>query len=184
MKLLAVLATLGMVAAIGASDAGAADKTARLTDPAATPGAIERDAKVAPVERSLEADPSGVAPRPIGLSDVELSGIRDAIRGQIAAVAARDATRAFSYLTPTIQDFFAGPSAFLKTLTADLKPLADATGFAFTGIEREATDAIQHVVLADGKGGEWVARFTLERQPDGRWGIKRCIVEPTVGGRI
>lgn len=183
MKALAALATLGLAVAICASDADAEDKTARLTDPA-TPGALTREARLPPVERRLDADPSRTIPSTIGLSDVELNGIRAAIRGQLVALAARDADKAFSYLAPGIQDFFAKPAAFLRKLTADLKPLANATGYAFADIEREATDAIQSVVLADGSGQEWLARFTMERQPDGRWGIKRCIVEPSTGNRI
>ena len=183
MKVLAALSMIGLLAALGATDAAATDQTARLTDPA-TPGPSLNESIRAPREIRLDGVVGDAASRDVGLSEVEQNGIRDAIRGQILALAARDAEKAFSVLAPTAQSFYAKPSDFLSTLTTQLKPLAGTTGYAFSGIEREATDAIQHVVLADAQGLEWHATFRLERQPDGRWSIKNCLVEPSVGDRI
>lgn len=182
MNVLTVLVTLGLVVAIGTSDAGAADRTARLTDPATTgPGHSER---VIPREGRGDNAALPLPARPLGLSEIEQLGIRDAIRGQIKALAARDAKRAFSYLAPTTQDYFADAGAFLGTLIAQIKPLTDVSDFSFSEIEREATDAIQNVVMADPQGREWLARFTLERLPSGQWGIKACNVEPLTGNPI
>lgn len=184
MKALAVLATLGLAVAISASDAHAGDKTARLDDPATT-GAVQADlGHRTPKEIRPEKTAITGTQRDNGLSGVEMDGIRAAIRGQLLALSERDATRAFSFLAPATQEFFTDAPAFLRSLMQQLQPLASVTGYAFSDTEREATDAIQSVLLADHRGAEWLARFTMERQPDGSWGIKSCKVEPVQGDRI
>lgn len=182
MKVLAALTGIGLILAIGATDASAQDRTARLDNPATTGPGEQRI--VIPREGRLETALKPGAARPLGLSDVEVSGIRDAIRGQILALAERDADKAWSYLTPGTKDYFTDPATFLRTLTLHMKPLSAPDSFAFSDMDREATDAIQDVVLADLEGREWLARFTMERQPDGSWGVKTCKVEPVTGSRI
>jgi hypothetical protein len=183
MKVLAALAVAGLMVVTGAVDAGAADQTARLDDPATTGAIPGVPSDGVPREGRLDAAVPAPA-RPLGLSEIEITGIRDAIRGQIMALAERDAQRAWSYLAPSTKDYFDQPAIFLRILTAQMKPLAGTSQYAFSAMDREATDAIQDVVLTDPQGREWLARFTLERQPDGSWGIKTCKVEPIVGSRI
>jgi hypothetical protein len=184
MKVLAVLAVAGLMVVTGATDAGAADQTARLDDPATTGAIPGTPSDRAPREGRLEETAVPSPARPLGLSEIEITGIRDAIRGQIMALAAQDAQRAWSYLAPSTKDYFDEPATFLRTLTTQMEPLAGTHKFAFSDMDREATDAIQDVVLLDLEGREWLARFTLERQPDGSWGIKTCKVEPISGSRI
>ena len=184
MKVLAALALVGLMMASGAQDASAQDKTARLDDPAITGPGIDGRVLVAPREGQIRQGAMPAPARPLGFSSVEVNGIRDAIRGQIMALAARDAKQAWSYLAPSTQTYFNDPTVFLTTLATQMKPLTSPQEFAFSGIEREATDAVQDVILSDVDGREWLARFTMERQPDGRWGIKTCKVEPVVGSRI
>ena len=91
---------------------------------------------------------------------------------------------AFAYLAPVTKDYFSEGAAFLRKLMVQIRPLVDASGYSFADVGREATDAIQNVVLTDNEGREWLARFTLERQPDGSWGIKSCEVKPNIGSSI
>jgi hypothetical protein len=183
MKALAALMLTGLLAAGTGVTAAAEEENARLSDPATT-GADQknRTARVPPQERPGDSAVPEPA-RPLGLSRVERDGIRTAIRGQLRALALRDAEAAYSYLAPAAKDFFETPDAFLSTLAEQVKPLTKARSFTFFGMEREATDAVQKVVLAEPGGREWLARFTLERQPDGGWGIKACKVEPLAGDR-
>lgn len=184
MKALAVLATLGLAIAMSTPDAHAGDKTARLNDPATT-GSVQADfGHRTPKEIRPEKTAITGTQRDNGLSGIEMDGIRAAIRGQLLALSERDATRAYSFLTPATKDFFTNAPAFLRTLLAQMQPLASVKGYAFSDTEREATDAIQSVLFADRRGTEWSARFTMERQPDGSWGIKSCKVEPVQGDRI
>jgi len=171
MKVRAALATMAIVTAIGTTQPQADEKLAKLTDPAMTGPMV-----AAPLDVLEKASlPAAVART--GLSDVEMKRIRSSIRGHIQALTSRDASGAYDSLTPAIQKYYSNSNAFLTYLTKQVEPLVNVKSFAFTSIEREATDAIQNVILTGAKGREWIARFHLERQPDGRWAIMGCQVE-------
>lgn len=175
MKALAALATLGFVCVIGTSASDAQEKHARLTSPTATPSIIEMH------DTATLGGDRAVSLIKLGLSEVERIGIETAVRGQIRALASRNADAAFGYLTPVIQDFFSGPDAFVATLTRQVPPVMQARGFALAGLEREAMDAVQHVLFTGAEGTEWLAQFTVERQIDGSWRIKGCKVDRVQG---
>ena len=174
--------TLGLLLALTTFGAGAADKTAKLTDPATTGATVHTAPRAVFEVRAPEASPAALSDR-LGLSAPERDGIHAAVRGQIRALATHDAEGAFSYLTPLIQHHFATAGRFLLTVNRDLAPVIRARQFALTGLEREASDAVQHVVFTGPQGGEWLARFKLARQPDGQWRIKGCHVEAAAGHR-
>lgn len=178
MRILTALAIMAMVSAIGASDAKATEKTAKLTDPAKT-GAVERSATIR--EHRLQ-QAALTAPLPKhGLSTLEMQGIKAAVRGQILALAAHDADRAFGYLTPAIQDYFTSSKAFLRTLAKQVTPMIQAQRFAFMGVDRDAVGAVQKVLLTGPKGHQWLATFKVQRQPDGNWLINGCQVDAAQG---
>ena len=185
MKVLTVLSTMGLATVIGGQVTHTAVRTAGLTNPAmiTEPVLSKRTLVPARVGWLEKTAPPSLA-RSLGLSDIEQHRIREAIRGQIRALAARDAERAFAYLAPVTKDYFSEGTAFLRKLMVQIRPLVDASGYTFTDVGREATDAIQNVVLTDNEGREWLALFTLERQPDGSWGIKSCEVKPNIGSSI
>jgi hypothetical protein len=175
MKVLAALAALAMAAAIGSTEPQAAERTAKLNDPA-TSGQTQFARRGAAEKASL---PASIART--GLSEVELDRIRGSIRAHIRAVTARDAAGAYESLTPIIKDYYSNSNAFLDALTTELKPVVNAESFTFASIEREAEDAVQSVVLTDPRGREWLARYRLQRQGDGSWAIQSCLVEPVDG---
>jgi len=175
MKIHAALATIMIAAAIGGTPANAAEKTARLSDPATTGTVYERAGILK--ETRLGGDDSALSKRDSGLSGVERGDIQAAVRGQIQALASRDADQAFSFLAPLTQQFFVDAPTFLTTLNQKIIPVMYAKRFALTGLEREAGDAVQHVVFTGPKNHEWLARFKVERQPDGGWLVKGCHVE-------
>ncbi|MEC9369404.1 MAG: DUF4864 domain-containing protein [Pseudomonadota bacterium] len=177
MKILSVLALMVLMTANGATDARAEDKLAKLADP------LTADSTRTVAPREIASAPTGLLAA-TGLSELEVEGIRIAIRGQIRALAARDADTAFTHLTPLVQDYYADPEAFVRGIALSAWPVLAVQDFIFIDIEREATDAIQHVVLTDKGGRKWDAAFKLERQPDGRWAIKNCLVEPTKGPSV
>ena len=185
MKVLTVLSTMGLATVIGGQVTHTAVRTARLTNPAmiTEPVLSKRTPVHARVGRLEKTTPPSMV-RLLGLSDIEQHRIRVAIRGQIRALAARDAERAFAYLAPVTKDYFSEGTAFLRELMVQIRPLVDASSYSFSDVGRIATDAIQDVVLTDNEGREWLARFTLERQPDGSWGIKSCEVKPNIGSSI
>lgn len=174
MRMLAILATLGFAWGMSPLGADAQEKLARLTAPDAVPSIIE-------MRNVAVAHGTGDTSAQLGLSEVERRGIEDAVRGQIRALASRDAEGAFNYLSPVIQDYFLDATAFFDTLQRELPPVMKARVFALAGLERQALDAIQHVVFAGPDGREWLAEFTVERQSDGSWRIKSCQVERARG---
>lgn len=184
MKALAALATITIVAAIGFVPTTAAERTARLTDPAAT--GLGTNVTIALRQpRALEHESESVRSlHGLGLSEVERDHIRAAVRGQIQALASRDAEQAFSYLAPVTKDFFSDSNNFLSTLNRQMIPMMHAKRFLMAELEREATDAVQTVLLTGPKNHEWLARFKVERQPDGSWRVKSCHMELAKGQRI
>ena len=182
MKALAALATITIVAAIGFAPTTAAERTARLTDPAATGSG--RNVTVA-LRQQRAPDPESVRSiHGLGLSEVERDHIRATVRAQIQALASRNADQAFSYLAPVTKDFFSDSDNFLQTLNRQMIPMMYAKRFLMAELEREALDAVQTVVLTGPKNHEWLARFKVERQPDGSWRVKSCHMELAQGQRI
>lgn len=175
MKVLAALAMTAIIVAIGTADAQAAERTAKLDDPALT-----GQSNVAPAPTRERMSLPLRAGR-TGLSGLEIDRIRSSIRDHFQAVTARDAERLYQTLTPAIKDYYSNSSNFLRVLTTQLKPLANARDFSFAKIEREANDAVQSVILTGPKGREWIAIFKLQRQSDGAWGIMECQVEALQG---
>jgi hypothetical protein len=175
MKILAALATLGLVWATGTSEIDAQQKTASLITPSVFAPIVELQPPTA------YSSNRAYSLTRIGLSEVERDGIEAAVRGQIRAISIRDAKGAFAFLTPLIQDYFVDAKGFLDTIKRQMPPVLKARGFAFAGLERESLDAIQHVLFTGADGSEWLAKFTVERQSDGRWLIKRCQVERAQG---
>ena len=178
MRFLTALAIAAMVLAIGASDAKAAEKTAKLTDPAEI-GAVERGGTIREHRLQRAALPAAL-PRH-GFSTLEVQGIETAVRGQILALAARDADRAFGFLTPAIQDYFASSKAFFSTLANQVSPMVRAERFAFAGVDRDTVGAVQKVLLTGPEGHQWLATFKVQRQPDGSWLINGCHVDAAKG---
>lgn len=179
MKTQAALATIIIAAAIGIMPANAAEKTARLTVPAA-PEALAARVGVFR-EIALRMPDAEAEARNAGLSGVERDAIRSVVRNQINALAARDAERAYSHLSPLTKGFFQDASTFLATLNQQMIPMMYAKDFALIALEREATDAVQHVIFTGPNNREWLARFKVERQSDGAWQIKSCQVELALG---
>ncbi len=185
MKVLTILATTGLAAAIGGPDTHIASRTVKLTNPVMMMESVQSEQTTLPA-RVIRLEKTALAStaRLLGLSVIEQNRIREAIRGQIRAIAVRDAKGAFAYLAPVTKDYFSEGTAFLRILIDQVRPLVDASSYSFSDVGREATDAIQDVVLTDHTGRKWLARYTLERQPDGNWGIRSCKVEPVIGRSI
>lgn len=170
---LIVIATVaGSVPAAATEAPAAAGQLAALTDPSTTglPSA-GRDA-TAPTNGTPAPTPSQTY-----FSALELDHIRAAVRGHVLALAAGNANGAFASLAPSTKDFYGSPEVFMAALSAAVGPLATAGAFALAETGRDSIDAIQSVVITGRDGARWLARFTVERQPDGGWGIKRCSVE-------
>jgi hypothetical protein len=121
------------------------------------------------------------AEAPKGFSATERRDIENAIRLQIRAYAARDARRAFARLAPSTQRFFGEPDRFIRSLAQEIPTVLDARRFAFLGVEQVGRRIVQQVLLTDSTEHEWLAEFQLERQENGDWRVKGCVLQATPG---
>ncbi len=118
---------------------------------------------------------------PATLPPLDRSGIEDTIRGQLRALATHDAAQAFAKLAPSTQHFFGKPDKFLATMSQDLPPMLATRHFTFLGVERVQSSTYQQVLITDSDGKDWLARFQLERERDGDWRVKGCVVAAAPG---
>jgi len=110
------------------------------------------------------------------------SKIEDAIRAELRALVAQDAKRAFAKLTPSTQSFFGRPDKFLQAVADELPPILVTKKFSFLGIDRTgATNS--EVLITDVLGQEWLADFEVEKQENGDWRVKGCVVQANPGQR-
>jgi Domain of unknown function (DUF4864) len=121
------------------------------------------------------------AEAPKGFSLTERRKIRNAIRLQIRAYAARDAKRAFARLSPSTQRFFGEPDRFLRSLAQEMPTVLDTRRFAFLGVEQIGQRTVQQVLITDSTEHEWLAEFQLEQMKGGDWRVKGCILQSTPG---
>jgi len=121
-----------------------------------------------------------VAPDEFNATDK--SKIEDAVRAELRALVAQDAKRAFAKLTPSTQSFFGAPEKFLQAVADELPPVLVTKKFSFLGINR-AGATTSEVLITDILGQEWLADFEMERQENGAWRVKGCVVQANPGQR-
>jgi hypothetical protein len=103
---------------------------------------------------TVSVQPKSISPDEFGIQDKRK--IEDAVRAELRAIVAQDAKRAFAKLTPSTQSFF--------------------------GINR-AGATTSEVLITDILGQEWLADFEMERQENGDWRVKGCVVQANPGQR-
>jgi len=129
---------------------------------------------------TVSVQPKSISPDEFGIQDKRK--IEDAVRAELRAIVAQDAKRAFAKLTPSTQSFFGAPEKFLQAVADELPPVLVTKKFSFLGINRAAA-TISEVLITDILGQEWLADFEMERQENGAWRVKGCVVQANPGQR-
>ena len=111
----------------------------------------------------------------------EAKAVRAVVEAQLAAFAADDAKRAFSYAAPSIRERFQTPDRFMEMVRTGYPVVYRAASVLFLDPERNQGQLIQDVRLSDADGRLWLATYRLERQPDKSWRISGCDVQPSSG---
>ena len=111
----------------------------------------------------------------------EAKAMRAVVEGQLAAFAADDAKRAFSYAAPSIREMFGTPDRFMEMVRTGYPVVYRAASVIFLVPLRSQGQLFQGVQLTDADGSLWLATYRLERQPDGSWRISGCDVQPSSG---
>jgi hypothetical protein len=119
------------------------------------------------------------AAEPVSASDTK--AVRAVVEAQLAAFAADDAKRAFSYAAPAIREMFGTPERFVAMVRAGYPVVYRPATINFLHPVWVDRQLVQGVHLTDGDGTLWLAIYRLERQPDKAWRISGCEVQPASG---
>lgn len=117
-----------------------------------------------------------IAPVRAQVSDAEVGAIRGVISEQLDAFRAGDAVRAFSYASPAIRNQFRDPGTFMDMVRTGYAPVYRPTTAEFLEIRygRRGPEQDVYIVGADGK--PVIARYFMQRQPDGTWRINGVVL--------
>ena len=111
----------------------------------------------------------------------DAKAVRAVVEAQLAAFAADDAKRAFSYASPSIREMFGTPDRFMEMVRAGYPVVYRPAGVIFLNPVRVEGQLFEGVQLTDADGSVWLATYRLERQPDRSWRISGCDVQPSSG---
>jgi hypothetical protein len=116
---------------------------------------------------------------PVSTGDTR--AVRAVVEAQLAAFAADDAKRAFSYAAPAIREMFGTPERFVAMVRAGYPVVYRPSNINFLHPVWVDAHLVQGVHLTDAEGALWLAIYRLERQPDKSWRISGCDVQPASG---
>ena len=119
-----------------------------------------------------------------GAADVperDALSVRSVIQAQLAAFAADDAKRAFSYATPQLREMFGSADKFIEVVREAYPVVYRHETVAFLKPELADGMLLQGVHLTDGQGVLWLALYRMERQRDRSWRISACQLVPAQG---
>ena len=102
--------------------------------------------------------------------------IREIIGAQLKAFHSKDAEKAFSYASPSIQDKFRTPTRFFSMVRKFWPEVYNARRSEFLQLAEVKGIWIQGVIISDDLGETWLAQYPMELQPDGNWLINGCVV--------
>jgi ketosteroid isomerase-like protein len=107
--------------------------------------------------------------------------IRTVITSQTRALSEGDASTAFSYATPNIQDRFVSPEFFMAMVKTGYSALIGPQKFEVTEIETSGDQAVARARVVTNESKVFFAIYPLIRQPDGSWKIDGCFMQPMEG---
>jgi hypothetical protein len=109
-----------------------------------------------------------------GVSAADARHVREVIKAQLAAFAADDARRAFSYATPQLRASIGSPERFMAMVQASYPVVYRPASVTFLASERAQGEVLQGVQMTDESGHLFVALYHLQRQRDRSWRISSC----------
>lgn len=115
------------------------------------------------------------------VADADAKSVRAVIQAQLAAFAADDAKRAFSYATPRLRDMFGSAETFFAMVRSGYPVVYRPASVAFLKPEIDGEVLTQGVHMTDANGVLWLALYQLERQRDKSWRISACQIVEAAG---
>ncbi|NEU11577.1 DUF4864 domain-containing protein [Methylobacterium sp. BTF04] len=97
------------------------------------------------------------------------------VERQIEAFRRDDAATAYAQAAPAIQGMFTSPDNFIAMVRQGYAAVYRARSFSVDRVEDVGEDGLAlGVKLQDAEGVDWMALYSLEKQPDGAWRISGC----------
>ena len=106
----------------------------------------------------------------------DASAAQAIIRAQVEALSRDDASAAYSYASPVIQQLFPQPEAFMSMVRNGYAPVYRHKNFDFGEAETTGGRTAQRVHIVDADGVAWEALYTVEMQSDGTLKISGCVL--------
>jgi hypothetical protein len=130
----------------------------------------------------LAASPSLSRAGDVASADQET--IRSIISSQLDAFLRDDGSTAYSYASPGIQTMYPTVDAFMAMVKKGFPPVYRPRSSTFGPILDGANGPLQRVFITGPDGKNWIAEYTLQRQPDGTWRISGCRLLQDTGATI
>ena len=112
----------------------------------------------------------------------DASDVRSVIEAQIDAFRRDDGEAAYAFAAPGIKELFPTVDAFMSMVRRGYQPVYRPESFVFGALKEEGGAFIQQVRIVGPDDRDWIAVYTLERQPDGSLRITGCYLARTEGG--
>ena len=102
----------------------------------------------------------------IAIAD-DADDVKATISAQLEAFKSGDAEAAYSHAAPGIQTLFPDAERFMAMVEGGYGPVYASSTATFGPMTEVGELFQQEVYLSDPQGQSWVARYILQRQPDG-----------------
>ena len=107
--------------------------------------------------------------------------VRSVIDAQIEAFRRDDGGAACGFAAPDIEERFPAVDAFMGVVRRGYQPVYRPKSFVFGPLKQDGRALIQQLRIVGPDDQDWVAVYTLERQPDGNLCITGCYIARTEG---
>jgi hypothetical protein len=115
------------------------------------------------------------------VTDADRAAIRHAITAQMEAFRRDAADEAFSFAAPAIRAMFGTPENFLRMAREQYAPVYRSKSTVFGALLFISDEPTQEVIIVDADGKSVLARYLMQKQPEGAWKILGCILLPVPG---
>lgn len=108
------------------------------------------------------------------LGDGDRSAIQSLITSQIQAFQRDDGTAAYGYASPTIHSMFTTPEDFMAMVKSGYQPVYRPRSVTMGPLVDSEMGPLQKVFVTGPDGKNYIAVYSMQRQPDGSWLINGC----------
>lgn len=107
-------------------------------------------------------------------SAADQQAFRSIITSQLQAFRADDGAAAYSYAAPAIRNLYPTVDSFMNMVRRGFPPIYRPQSTTFGVSFESPTGPKQRMLVTGPDGRNWIAEYTLQRQPDGTWKINGC----------